>query len=164
MYINPKHLVCHCTAENLGASLFVDRSEFEILFLRSGPDHEFLTGDQPIVNLYGAISMDSPPTETALYYPLKPHLSMILLPKMCGLTSMKVPPIIVDQLNILIARKAREFLVARRMESLERMNSGLQERQLDDGHVLLGRIKNVATRGDEYEEETASLDEKLNTT
>ena len=124
-----KHLVCHCVAENLGASLFVARSEFEILFLRSGSNYEFITGDQPIVNLFRAHGEDSPPTELALYYPLEPHLSMVLLPKVCGLSSVKVPPTIVDELNNLIAQKAREFLVAKRIESLRKTNCGLHEGQ-----------------------------------
>ena len=153
-----KHLVCHCTAENLAASLFVDRSKFEILFLRSGPNHEFITGDQPIVNLYRAHGQDKPPTQLALYYPLKPNLSMVLLPTVGGLSSMKIPPILVDDLNILVAQKARELLVARRMESLKRMSFGSPEKQQEDGYLLLERMKKVATRGDEFEEEMASFD------
>ena len=102
-----KHLVCHCAAENLGASLFVDRSTFEIVFLRSGSNNEFITGDQPIVNLFGAHGEDSPPTELALYYPLKPRLSMILLPKAYGLKSVEISRAIVDELNNLIAKKRR---------------------------------------------------------
>ena len=153
-----KHLVCHCTAENIGASLFVDRSKFEILFLRSGSNHEFITGDQPIVNLFRADGEDSPPTELAFYYPLEPHLSMVLLPKACGLNSMKVPPTIVDELNNHIAQKAREFLVARRMESLRKKNFGLHEWQQEDGPILLEWMRSVAARPDDFEEEMASFE------
>ena len=153
-----KHLVSHCTAENLGASLFLDRSTIEIIFLRSGPNNEFITGDQPIVNLFRAHGEDSPPTELALYYPLEPHLSMVLLPKLCGLNSTKIPPTIVDELNHRIAQKAKEFLVARRMESLRRRSVGLHEGQQEDGHLLLERMKKVAARSDDFEEEMASFE------
>ena len=140
-----KHLVCHCAAENIGASLFVDRSKFQIIFLRNGSKDEFITGDQPIVNLFRSHGEDSPPTELALYYPLNPHLSMILLPGLYGLSSMKVPPPIVDDLNNVIAQKAREFIVAKGIEAIQRTTDGLHEGQEQDGHVLLECIKRMAT-------------------
>ena len=150
-----KHLVCHCAAENFGMSLFVDRDKFEILFLRSPSNCEFITGDQPIVNLFRAHDEETPPTELALYYPLKPHLSMILVPKEWGLRSVKVPPIIVDGLNNLIAHKSGEFLVAKEMESLQRTNDRLQEVQHERACVLLDRIREVAALADNCEENMA---------
>ncbi len=146
-----KHLVCHCAAENIGASLFVDRNKFQIVFLRNGSKDQFITGDQPIVNLFRSHGEDSSPTELALYYPLNPHLSMILLPGLYGLSSMKVPPPIVDDLNNIIAQKAREFIVAKRIEAIQRTTDGLHEGQEQDGHVLLECIKRMATRADECE-------------
>ena len=146
-----KHLVCHCAAENIGASLFVDRNKFQIVFLRNGSKDEFITGDQPIVNLFRSHGEDSSPTELALYYPLNPHLSMILLPGLYGLSSMKVPPPIVDDLNNIIAQKAREFIVAKKIEAIQRTTDGLHEGQEQDGHVLLECIKRMATRADECE-------------
>ena len=146
-----KHLVCHCVAENIGASLFVDRSKFQVVFLRTGSKDEFITGDQPIANLFRSPGEDSPPTELAFYYPLNPHLSMMLLPEVYGLSSMKVPPSIVDDLNNVIAQKAKEFIVAKEIETIQRTTDGLHEGQEQDGHVLLERIKRTATRADECE-------------
>lgn len=146
-----KHLVCHCAAENIGASLFADRSKFQIIFLQSEAQDEFITGDQPIVNLLRSHDEDSPPTELALYYPLDPHLSMILLQGLYGLSSMKVPPSIVDDLNKVIAQKAREFIIAKEIETLQRTTDGLHKEQKQDGHVLLECIKRMATRADEFE-------------
>ena len=145
-----KHLVCHCAAENIGASLFVDRSKFQIIFLRNGSKDEFITGDQPIVNLFRSHGEDSPPTELALYYPLNPRLSMILLPRLYGLSSMKVPPSIVDDLNNVIAQKAREVIVAKGIEAIQRTTDGLHEGQEQDGHMLLECIKRTAARADEF--------------
>ena len=138
-----KHILCHCVADNIGSSLFVDRIKFEIIFLQCESNIEFITGDQPIVNLFRAHGEDSPPTEMALYYPLEPHLSMILLPKVCGLSSMNVPPIIVDELNNLIAQETKEFLVAKQMESLQRTNKGLHGGRQEDGHILIERLKKL---------------------
>ena len=146
-----KHLVCHCAAENIGASLFVDRSKFQIVFLRSGSKDQFITGDQPIANLFRSHDEDSSPTELALYYPLNPHLSMILLPRRYGLSSIKVSPPIVDDLNNVIAQKAREFIVAKGIEAIQRTTDGLHEGQEQDGHVLLECIKRMAARANEFE-------------
>jgi len=146
-----KHLVCHCAAENIGASLFVDRGKFQIVFLRSGSKDEFITGDQPMVNLFRSRGEDRLPTELALYYPLSPHLSMILLPRLHGLSSMKVPRSIVDDLNNVIAQRAGELIVAKGIEAIQRTADGLREGQERDGYVLLECIKRMATRADERE-------------
>ena len=61
------------------------------------------------------------------------------------------PPPIVDDLNNVIAQKAREFIVAKGMEAIQRTTDGLHEGQEQDGHVLLECIKRMATRADEFE-------------
>ena len=73
--IDPNHdfarlnnIVCHIGAVNFGGSLFVDRNEFEIIFLDDRNESGFITGDQPIVNLMGS-GDGKETTELALYYP-----------------------------------------------------------------------------------------------
>ena len=140
-----KNLLCHCAAENLGASLFVDRNKFEIVFMRCGSSDEFITGDQPLVNIFHSCGQDIPPTELALYYPLGPHLSMLLLPRVFGLNSMEIPSNFANELNNLIAQKAKEFLVASRVEALRRTDQGLDLGKQEDGHDFLNRIKKTVT-------------------
>ena len=75
-----KNVLCYCFATNLGASLFVDRSGFDVVFLTNSTDLSFLTGDQPVVNLMGSTN-DIAPKEMALYYPVSPSLSLLLAPR-----------------------------------------------------------------------------------
>ena len=109
-----RHVFCHCIATNVGASLYGDRDNFELLFLRSPPPQGLITGDQPVVNLL-ATHDGTAPSEVALYYPLTPSLAMILSPK-----SLDLRPAIaraaapcVRELNDLIAWKSARFLVGR---------------------------------------------------
>ena len=66
-----RHVYCHCIATNVGATLCRDRSDFELLFLRSPTSNGLITGDQPVVNLL-ATHDGTEPSELALYYPLFP--------------------------------------------------------------------------------------------
>ena len=85
------NLVCHICAINVGGSLFVDRNQFDIVFLDAGDDRGFITGDQPVVNLLGT-GDGSETTELALYYPLSPSLSCFDLPPLLVPVVMLVPP------------------------------------------------------------------------
>ena len=105
------NVVSHIGAENVGASLFVDRNEFDIIFLESKGNIEFITGDQPVVNLLGT-GDGSETTELALYYPISPVLACLLVPSNLKLSATDIPDAIVKQFNDLIAWESRHFLVA----------------------------------------------------
>ena len=115
-----KNIVCHVAAENVGGSLFVDRNEFEIVFLESRGDARFVTGDQPIVNILGTGDSRAT-TELAFYYPLSPRLACLISPIEYGLISREIPNEIVEELNDLIAWESNEFLVANSEEALQRI-------------------------------------------
>ena len=108
------HVFCHCIATNVGASLYCDRDDFELLFLRSPAPQCLITGDQPVVNLL-ATHDGTEPSEVALYYPLTPSLAMILSPKSLNLRPAiaRVATPCFRELNDLIAWKSARFLVAR---------------------------------------------------
>ena len=106
-----RNIVCHLHAENLGSSLFVDRNEFDIIFMESRNGRGFITGDQPIVNLMGKGGR-SETTELALYYPVSPVLSCLVSPRQYGLRTVDVPDVNVGELNELIASESKQFLVA----------------------------------------------------
>ena len=108
--------VCHALAVDLGGGLFRDRNEFELLFLQNNTEMELITGDQPIVNLFGT-GGDEPTTDLALYYPLTPMLAVILARK--GYETAALDDGVVGELNDLIAYEAAEFLVARSAKSLD---------------------------------------------
>ena len=114
------NILCYIHAENLGASLFVDRNEFDIIFLECRGEIRFVTGDQPIVNLM-ADGYGRETTELAFYYPLCPDLSCLLSPKDYGLDSAKVPGGIVQDLNDFIAWQSKQFLVANSNTEIQRI-------------------------------------------
>ena len=109
-----RHVFCHCTATNVGATLYRDRADFELLFLRSPTPEGLVTGDQPVVNLLTTHD-GTEPAELALYYPLTPSLAMILSPKSLDLRSSVAAATApaVRELNNVIAWKSGRFLVAR---------------------------------------------------
>lgn len=111
-----QNLLCHCFANSMGANLFFDRSEFDIIFLDNTTDLGFITGDQPIVNLMGTRN-GTPPEEIALYYPLAPDLAFILLPKEYKPCSMNID--MVKELNDLIMWESKHFLVSDSTKVLE---------------------------------------------
>ena len=108
-----RHLYCHCLATNLGASLYSDRKDFELLFVDAPADDRLITGDQPMVNIL-AKNDGAPPRELALYYPLSPALGMILAPKTLAMLPVvgEISAPRTAELNDLIARKSERFLVA----------------------------------------------------
>ena len=119
-----KNIVSHIGALNVGCSLFVDRKEFDIVFLESGGELGFITGDQPVVNLMG--TGDGRETkELALYYPLSPTLSCLVSPLAFDLRSRRIPDTAVEVLNKLVAWESRDFLVAGSKRDIEVIVNGL---------------------------------------
>ena len=105
------NIICHISAENVGASLFRDRNEFDIAFFDDIDEVGFITGDQPVVNLMGT-GDGRETTELALYYPLSPCVSCLVVPKEFRQHSVSIPGEIVYKLNDLIAWESSNFWVA----------------------------------------------------
>lgn len=62
--------------ENIGRSLFLDRKRISSIVLNNSTGVEFITGDQPVINLLAAA--DQQATELSLYYPLSPTKALLL--------------------------------------------------------------------------------------
>ena len=142
------HLVnvyCLCIAENIACSLFVDRADLEVIFLRTETECQFITGDQPIVNLFLSVDTDTPPDELIFYFPLGPLLSLLLLPKDYRLTSLDATPNIVELLNNYIAFNSKEFLVANSKKMLCEIKPNLHSLYQHNGHRLIEEIRNQAS-------------------
>ena len=119
-----RNLLGYCYATNVGGSLYVERHEWEIIFLDSPVGSEFITGDQPVVNILG--NRDGTiPEHLAFYYPLSPNLAMILAPKSLELSGVltKFDFTATNELNDLIAWEARHFLISRSPDQLTRYKS-----------------------------------------
>ena len=114
-----RNVYCHCIASNLGASLYRDRSTFELIFVHASSPTEFITGDQPIVNILGTFD-ERETHELALYYPLSPTLGTILAPKSLNMAAnvLRSSNVTTAWLNDLIARVSKRYLVASSDETL----------------------------------------------
>ena len=103
-----RHVFCFCFADNFGYTLFVDRRRLDIVFLKN-KSNEFITGDQPIVNLAHKENMEH--DDVALYYPLCPNLAILISFKKIHGRSMEMPNEVTEKLNEAIAFNANQFLV-----------------------------------------------------
>ena len=135
-----KHIMCHIGAVNVGGSLFVNRNDFDLVFWESSDDVGFITGDQPVVNLLGS-GDGTQTTELALYYPLSPNLSCLIVPKEFRLQSGHIPTECVEELNNLIAWKA-DFLVAKTDEALQYTLSKSSSARPEGRSILESIIEN----------------------
>lgn len=134
------NLVCHIGAVNVGGSLFVDRKEFDIVFLDDRDAVGFITGDQPVVNLMGT-GYGRETTELALYYPLGPGLSCLVVPREYNLRSTSIPRAIVKKLNNRVAWESRSFLVANSNGVLQRIVSNPSLTRPPVGSILDSLVK-----------------------
>ena len=135
------NLVCHIAAENVAASLFVDRNEFDIVFLTDADGVGFITGDQPIVNLMGAEGSQAT-KELVLYYPLKPDLACLVVPREYKLCSQEISGELAEALNDVVAWGSRNFLAATSKEILEHVISR-QSSTRPPGSVIIHSLVEV---------------------
>jgi len=111
-----RNLFCHCFAHTFGGSLFVDREIFDIVFLEN-QNGEFITGDQPVVNLVRQEGMEH--DDIALYYPLGPRLAVLIAFKGFRCRPIVVPYETIEKLNESMAFKSNRFRVAVSEEALQ---------------------------------------------
>ena len=64
-------------AVNIGCSLFLGRKRQQLVLVRNITDVEFITGDQPVINLHGCGDKTKAPTSLCMYYPIGPRTAMI---------------------------------------------------------------------------------------
>ncbi|MBB5372229.1 DUF4238 domain-containing protein [Acidocella aromatica] len=83
------NILRHIFAVNAGLSLYLERKKRSLLLLENNTDVPFITGDQPVVNLFSNSASDKPPELFAPYYPLNPSTALIIdeVEHRCGYTS-----------------------------------------------------------------------------
>lgn len=74
---NSWNIQSHIYAANLGFSIFAARASAPVRVLRNNTDRLFITGDQPVVNLYGK-GDGLPLTHMAIYYPISPKFAVFI--------------------------------------------------------------------------------------
>ncbi|MEL6704221.1 MAG: DUF4238 domain-containing protein, partial [Bacteroidota bacterium] len=66
-------------ATNMGSSLFERRHSTRIVHLKTAGSDEFITTDQPVVNLHARENgPGEPPTRVKMYHPLTPHTALLV--------------------------------------------------------------------------------------
>jgi len=83
------NILRHIFAVNVGVGLYLERKKRPLWMLENDTDTPFITGDQPVVNLFPSPYPDKPPELLALYYPLSPSTALIIdeVEHRCGYTS-----------------------------------------------------------------------------
>lgn len=83
------NILRHIFAVNVGSGLYLERKKRPLWMLENDTDIPFITGDQPVVNLFPSPHPNKPPELLALYYPLSPSTALIIdeVEHRCGYTS-----------------------------------------------------------------------------
>lgn len=69
-------IMSHMYSVNIGESLSLERKKRKLIVIENHTDITFITGDQPVTNLYS--NGLEPPASLSFYYPLAPRLALIL--------------------------------------------------------------------------------------
>lgn len=114
------NIISHVVAVNAGASLLLDRQNRPLLLLENETEIPFITGDQPVVNLL-APPRGQQARLLAFYYPVGPHLAVILdeEKELTGLSSGPVSAEQAESLNRKIHDAAHKQVFAGSREALE---------------------------------------------
>lgn len=113
-------LMCHHAIYRLCRNLITDRHK--IIFINATDNSEFITSDNPIVNLSGSYKKDnySDMAEIELYYPLSPKLSMLFTNRSCYKDVDEIQALEEDvlQYNQAIYNTSDKFVYAKKQVSL----------------------------------------------
>jgi len=75
---NSWYLLRHIEVENFAYTLWCARDEWEIIKLDNNTEIPFITGDQPIVNVFG---VNKPVKKLMFYYPVTPKIGILIKKK-----------------------------------------------------------------------------------
>jgi hypothetical protein len=79
---NTWNILSHIFATNMGGSLYCQRKDFKLILIKNISDHEFITGDQPVINVFSCSTPEGQaPDRLAFYYPISPLLSVLIIEK-----------------------------------------------------------------------------------
>lgn len=76
------NVLSHIFAVNAVHSFCLDRGNYKLVLIKNNSDLEFITGDQPVINIF---SLSAPKNEAlerlAFYYPISPKLAVLVIEK-----------------------------------------------------------------------------------
>ena len=110
-----------------GLDSILERKKRPLWMLASDTDMPFITGDQPVVNLFPSPHPDEPPELLALYYPLSPSTVLIIdeVEHRCGYTSGAISVEQVRTLNCRIREASYRQLFGSSKEVLQDLSAVL---------------------------------------
>jgi hypothetical protein len=69
-------IMSHMFATNIGMGVYLERKRRQLVLVENTTGLEFITGDQPVINLHGGAQKS--PATLSWYYPVSPHLALFL--------------------------------------------------------------------------------------
>lgn len=104
-------LIAFCMAETIAGNLYVDRNNYSVKILKTEGADEFITSDQPVINLLGS-GNGTPAEHLVFYYPIGADRALMYFPN--DLPFANVGEVLqgheVHQLNQAIICNSHEFL------------------------------------------------------
>lgn len=88
-------------------SLYIDRSNFNLVLVDNDTGTPFLTGDQPIINLQHTHA-GKPPEKFELYYPLSPTKAMFFVESSNKRGDFPFSAVSVNNYNMMIVKNSHE--------------------------------------------------------
>jgi hypothetical protein len=119
------NILRHIFAVDSGADLYLARKQRQLLVLENDTGTPFITGDQPIINLFPSSDPEKPPERLAFYYPVSPSTAIILdeVAHRCGYTSGPVSTEQVAALNLRIRTASHSQVFGNSREILDSLRS-----------------------------------------
>lgn len=108
---------------NIATTIFKERDKFKLILLENKTENSLVTGDQPVINIYGLNKLHTLVEQLEYYYPVSPDLA-ILISERAELILRDVIELTSEQVswyNNAIAVKSHEQTFSNSKESLEKL-------------------------------------------
>jgi hypothetical protein len=118
------NILSHILATNMGGSLYIDRKNFKLMMIENDTKNDFITGDQPVINIFSLSTIKDEPIENiAFYYPISPKLAVFVIEKnrFEGMTVVSVTEQEVDSYNKAIIQCSFEQVFSLKRDTLEQI-------------------------------------------
>lgn len=105
------NLLSHMFATNMGWNIYKDRKNYKMVLIKNNSNKEFITGDQPVVNIFtNNIPKNTQPDRLAFYYPISPKLAILIIENKYfhGTNLLNYSEEEVDSHNLVIFNKSHE--------------------------------------------------------
>lgn len=111
-------IMSHMFATNIGMGVYLERTKRKLVLVENTTGQEFITGDQPLINLHNDAS---PPVALSWYYPISPRLALFLteVDESPAFSTASLTPAEVSGLNSRMVAESQSQVFAQSPASLE---------------------------------------------